>query len=371
MLKRRTRSTASSLIGADRARERLEPLSVDHLEFYVGNPSAAARLWASLGFAPVATQGRATGVQDLVSYVMQQGSVRLLLSGGTTPRNDAVVHVAAKGDSIKDVAWNVADADGAYGTCIAGGVEPIHLPVAYEDEDGRLELCPIESPAGLLHTLLDRSAYTGPFCPGFIRDHRVPVPPVIAPIGVTAIESLTMVVRPNTLDVVTRFYQDLLGFEDDETHVVRAPDDAASTLRVLRNGTALPAVVLMEPGKRITRGHLDEFLRLHGGPGVQIVGLRVSSLDSVIERVRREGLPSIEGDGPQGESLEQFGGATVRSLVVGPLQPRAPLYLEFLEHDGQAPVVPLEARSALNRVLDATVRAEAEKPILGTWESGR
>lgn len=371
MLKRRARSTTSSLIGADRARDRLEPLTVDHLEFYVGNPAAAARLWASLGFAPVATQDRATGVQDLVSYVMQQGSVRLLLTGGTTPRIDAVQHVAARGDSIKDVAWNVADADGAYGTCIAAGVEPIHLPVAYEDEDGRLELCPIESPAGLLHTLIDRSAYTGAFCPGYIRDHRVPVPPVIAPIGVTRVESLTFVVHPNTLAAVTAFYRDLLGFQDSGTHGLRSRDDVTSALRVLRNGVGLPAVVLMEPRERIMRSHLDEFLRLHAGPGVQIVGLRVDSLDAVIERVRREGLPSTVGDGPQGESVERSDGADVRSLIVGPLQPRAPLYLEFIEHDGDAPVVPLEARSALNRVLDAKVRSEAERPVLGTWESGR
>ena len=367
MLKRRTGPPAPSRIGADRARDRLEPLSVDHIEFYVGNPAAAARVWASLGFAPIATQGRATGVQDLVSYVMQQGSVRLLISGGTTPRNDAVVHVAAKGDSIKDVAWNVADADGAYGTCIAAGVEPIHLPVAYEDEDGRLELCPVESPAGLLHTLLDRSAYTGAFCPGFVRDHRVPVPPVIGPLGVRSVESLTIVVRPNTLETVTGFYRDLLGFQVAETHVLHATDGAASTLRILRSGPDLPAVVLMEPGPRLSRGHLDEFLRLHGGPGVQILGLRVTSLDAVVERVRREGFPhDVEGI-----RTEERDGSPVRSFLIGPLQPRAPLHLELVEHDGASPAVPVRARTELNRVLDAEVRAEAERPILGTWESGR
>ncbi len=371
MLSRRKNRSVPSLIGADRAKDRLELLSVDHVEFYVGNPAASVRLWASLGFAPVATQGRATGVQDLVSYVMQQGSVRLLITGGTTSRNDAVVHVAAKGDSIKDVAWNVADADGAYGTCIASGVEPIHLPVAYEDEDGRLELCPIESPAGLLHTLLNRSAYTGAFCPGFDPDLRVPVPPVIGPLGVRNIESLTMVVRPNTLDLVTGFYRDLLGFQVEANHVLHATDDASSTLRILRNGTDLPAVILMEPGPRLSRGHLDEFLRLHGGPGVQIVGLRVSSLGPVVERIRREGLPHVEGVGPQGIGTEECDGHPVRSLLVGPLQPRAPLYLEFVERGGGSPAVPLESRTEFNRTMDEAARSEAAKSILGTWESGR
>ena len=60
---------------------------IDHVELYVGNATQAAHFyqWA-FGFRPVAFAGLETGLRDRVSFVLQQGRIRLVLTGALTPR---------------------------------------------------------------------------------------------------------------------------------------------------------------------------------------------------------------------------------------------------------------------------------------------
>ena len=55
---------------------------IDHLEWWVGNARAFAGFLASaFGFEPVAHAGPETGRRDRVSYLLQQGDVRFLVTG--------------------------------------------------------------------------------------------------------------------------------------------------------------------------------------------------------------------------------------------------------------------------------------------------
>ena len=59
---------------------------VDHLELYVGNAKQAAAYYTrTLGFAPRGYRGLETGTRDAVSYLLDQGQVRLIVTGALTP----------------------------------------------------------------------------------------------------------------------------------------------------------------------------------------------------------------------------------------------------------------------------------------------
>ena len=56
-----------------------ELLGFDHLEWWVGNARHSAKFWASaFGFDVVAHAGPETGVRDRLSYVLQQGELRVV-----------------------------------------------------------------------------------------------------------------------------------------------------------------------------------------------------------------------------------------------------------------------------------------------------
>ena len=70
----------------------------DHCELYVGNAKQAAHYYQyALGFTPISYSGLETGARKKVSYVMQQGKVKFVLSN----KPDALGIIKAKKLGIK------------------------------------------------------------------------------------------------------------------------------------------------------------------------------------------------------------------------------------------------------------------------------
>src|ERR671920_2517419 len=68
---------------------------IDHVEFYVGNALQATSYWVrALGFKEVAYAGLETGVRDRASHVLEQGRIRIVLTGALVPDHEIGAHVA-------------------------------------------------------------------------------------------------------------------------------------------------------------------------------------------------------------------------------------------------------------------------------------
>src|SRR5579884_1912926 len=85
-------------------------LGWDHLEWWVGNARAVTAWLASgFGFRVAAYAGPETGVTDRVSYLLQQGDIRYVVTAGLDPDGEVAGHVQRHGDGIRHIAWRVAD----------------------------------------------------------------------------------------------------------------------------------------------------------------------------------------------------------------------------------------------------------------------
>ena len=82
-----TRPVPSPLTPPSGARDRMPLLGIDHVELYVGNALQSAYFYSrALGFRRVAYRGLETGTRDRVSHVLQQGRIRLVLTGALDSR---------------------------------------------------------------------------------------------------------------------------------------------------------------------------------------------------------------------------------------------------------------------------------------------
>ena len=91
----------------------------DYIEFYVGNAKQAAIYYmAAFGFEQVAYKGPETGSRDVVSYVLQQGKIRFVLTSALHPEHEISRHVALHGDGVKVLALWVDDAEKSYYTAL-------------------------------------------------------------------------------------------------------------------------------------------------------------------------------------------------------------------------------------------------------------
>src|SRR5213080_4932528 len=116
IIARMTTDTAAAPATPPVAADDPMPLNgVDHVELWVGNAAQAAFFYTrAFGFREVAYAGLETGLRDRVSHVLQQGRIRLVLTGTLRAGTDVAGHHAAHGDGVRDIALSVPDVDHAY-----------------------------------------------------------------------------------------------------------------------------------------------------------------------------------------------------------------------------------------------------------------
>src|SRR4026207_753809 len=109
-------STQPVVAPADQHSGDFMPLhGIDHVELYVGNALQSAYFYTrALGFREVAYAGLHTGVRDRTSHVLEQGRIRIVLTGALTPDHEIGVHPAKQGDGVKVIALSVPDVTHAY-----------------------------------------------------------------------------------------------------------------------------------------------------------------------------------------------------------------------------------------------------------------
>ena len=101
----------------------------DYVELWVGNAKQAAYFYEhALGFTRTAYAGPETGVRDRASYVLEQGSIRFVVTSALREDHDIARHCSRHGDGVKDIALTVPDATEAYRQAVQRGargtVEP-------------------------------------------------------------------------------------------------------------------------------------------------------------------------------------------------------------------------------------------------------
>src|SRR3954453_5005759 len=139
------KSMSTQPIVAPNQTEDFMPLhGIDHVEFYVGNALQAAAFWVkALGFKEVAYAGLETGVRDRASHVLEQGRIRIVLTGALVPGHEIGEHVARHGDGVKVIALSVPVADYAYPEATARGARGVTPPHALTDDRGTVRLASI------------------------------------------------------------------------------------------------------------------------------------------------------------------------------------------------------------------------------------
>lgn len=76
-------------------------LGTDHIELYVGNAKQAAHYYkTAFGFTSLAYSGPETGDKDKVSYVLEQGKIRLMLTTALKSNHAVSRHVQQHGDGL-------------------------------------------------------------------------------------------------------------------------------------------------------------------------------------------------------------------------------------------------------------------------------
>ncbi len=267
-------------------------LGWDCIEFWVGNARAfAGFLMSHFGFRCTAYAGPETGVRDKASYVLEQGDIRLVVSGALTADSPIAAHVRIHGDGVHDLAWLVDDASAAFDAAVARGAEPARAPWRETDDTGVLELAQIKTYGETRHTFVSRRDYGSRLLePGYAADNLPPEPAGPA-VGLTKVDHVVGNVEKGKLDNWVRFYENVMGFGQlvhfDDSQI--ATEYSALMSTVVWDGTRI-FMPLNEPADGRKKSQIQEYLETYDGPGVQHIALRTDDIVATVAALRARGV---------------------------------------------------------------------------------
>lgn len=328
-------------------------LGIDHVELWVGNARQAAFFYSrAIGFRPVAYCGLETGVRDRVSFVLEQGRVRFVVTGALDPEGEIAEHVRLHGDGVRSIALAVPDAERAWRAATSRGARSALEPTESADGQGILRTSAVHTYGQTVHTFVDRSSYRGAFAPGY-RPLEGPSDAV----GIREIDHIVGNVDLGKMDEWVRYYEAVFGM----TELVHFSDEAISTeysalmSKVCVGGSGRVKFPINEPAEGRRRSQIQEFLDYYRSPGVQHIALASDDIIGTVERLRGRGLSFLrvpgtyyeQAPGRVGEIGEDYGELERLGILVDrddegyllqifshPIQDRPTLFFEIIQRHG-------------------------------------
>jgi 4-hydroxyphenylpyruvate dioxygenase len=328
---------------------------VDHIELYVGNAYQAAYFYQhAFGFKPVAYSGLESGERDRVSHVLQQGKVRLVLTGTYRPDSEIAAHQLSHGDGVKVLAFTVDDVEKAYHETTARGARGVQPPTTMRDDHGVLRTAAIATYGDTIHRFVERGDYSGAFMPGYMP---VESDVEVEGIGAMYVDHCVGNVELGKMNHWVGWYHRVMGFRQ----LMHFDDDDISTeysalmSKVMQNGTGRIKMPINEPADGKRKSQIEEYLEYYRGAGVQHIAIGVRDIIAAVAHLRERGVRFLRVPDTYYEILPERVGqieedmATIAELGIlvdrddegyllqiftQPLQDRPTMFIELIERHG-------------------------------------
>jgi 4-hydroxyphenylpyruvate dioxygenase len=348
---------------------------IHHVEFYVGNAKQAEFYYRkAFGFSRAGYSGLETGNRETTSYLIRQNRVNFILTTPLLPEHPAAEHIKQHGDGVRDIAFQVDDADHAFEEAVKRGAKPVVEPHDWKDDNGTVRHAAIATYGDTIHSFLSYDSkhlsangngnppadaggpeyrYSGPFLPGFISQ-EVPGEEV----GIQLVDHIVGNVELGKMNYWCDFYRDVLGF----FRYITFDDQDIST-----EYSALMSIVMSDGGHNIKfpinepaeskkgKSQIQEYIDFYRSAGAQHIALLCKDIRHTVARLQENGveflrvpdtyydeIPERVGEIDENiESLKELGILVDRDeegyllqIFTKPVEDRPTVFYEILQRKG-------------------------------------
>jgi len=264
---------------------------IHHIEFLVGNAKQAAYFYRqALGFEQFAYAGLETGQRAATSYALEQGKARLLLTTPLRTESAEMEHLCKHGDGVRDIAFEVADADRAFALAVERGAQPAvapHTVGGQANGAGHVRRAAIHTYGDTLHSFISYHGFQGPFLPGYVAA-REPGRGV----GLLRIDHVVGNVELGKMQYWADWYSRVLGFRRyisfDDKDI--STEYSALMSVVMADDSSSLKFPINEPAGGRKKSQIEEYLDAYNGPGVQHVALLTQDILHTVATLQQQGV---------------------------------------------------------------------------------
>lgn len=261
---------------------------IHHLEFIVGNALQAAYFYRkALGLNQIAYLGPETGFGDRASYVVGNEQIRFVFTSPLSHQDGRNLFLLLHGDGVKDIAFEVEDADAAFHEALKRGAAPALEPGELRDQHGEVQLAAIRTYGDAIHTFYSKQGYSGVFLPGYMEARKEG-----RDAGLLHVDHVVGNVEDRQMDRWADWYIRTLGFHqfvsyDDKD--IRT-DYSALRSRVVASEDRMIKFPINEPAAGLKKSQIQEYIDFNVSAGVQHIALRTDDIVATVSRLRENGL---------------------------------------------------------------------------------
>jgi 4-hydroxymandelate synthase len=258
-----------------------DDMLVDHIRLYVGDV-AGATSWLHDGYG-LQVHAVSPPSGDVESAAVGRDQIHMVLTQPRVSDHPAAAYLQRHGDGVADIALRVFDATRAYDQAVRRGARPVTPPAAH----GALVTATICGFGDVTHTFVQRPGGTdGRTLPELVpleqirrgRDTRL-----------ATVDHFAVCVEAGQMAATVEFYSRVLDFKMIFEERITVGDQAIET-QAIQSRSGAVTFTLIEPDASCAPGQIDDFLKNHGGPGIQHIALSTDDIVATIGSISDAGM---------------------------------------------------------------------------------
>ena len=258
---------------------------IDYIELYVSDLEKSVLFYKkTFQLTPIAYSEQ----EDYSSILVQQGSIRLVLTSAKKASSHVAQFIDIHGEGVKDIAFSTHQVEHYYRIAVQKGCRSILEPTSYQIGNEVIVKATISAFGSATHTFISRTSESSTNLP-FFEPIRLTQ---IQTTALNAIDHIAVCVNVGEVAYYVNQYIDTYGFKQShEEQVITNHSGMKSKAVQSTNGHI--KIVFVEPIVGLKTSQVAEFLQQFDGPGVQHIAFSTEDIVSSVKQLRASGLETL------------------------------------------------------------------------------
>ena len=269
---------------------------IHHVELWVGNALQASYYYRrAFGFELYGYRGLETGSRLETTFALRQNDARLFFTAPLTERGPVSDHVTLHGDGVRDIAFEVDDADSAFAAAVERGAQPEAAPHDVASEGVTVRLASVRTYGDTLHSFISAPGGAPDLLPGFEPRQDDRADPGHSA-GLLIVDHIVGNVEQGKMEAWCDFYRDVLGFHRYITFDDKDISTEFSALQsiVMSDATQTVKFPINEPASGRRLSQIQEYLDYYKGAGAQHIALLTDDIVATVKALRAGGVEFLD-----------------------------------------------------------------------------